>query len=356
MFNVVDRKKTNHNATVSLETLWGNFCDGIVGQKDVKAEFRPYFESIFYKQFLGKPDNTTFGAFLLCGPTGVGKGEFARSLAQTLHKSQRNILTINCGEYGNEHEVARLLGAPPGYLGHKETQAMLSQSRINSVSSEFSTISVVLWDEIEKAHANIFKPILSILDRANLRLGDNNLVNCERTLHIFTSNLGNRYDADTNTFLMKETLTEDYKQKLQKSAINKHFRKEFLGRMTGQLFFKSFTDSEMRALFDLELEKIFYVPCSTALHSGVVIPSLEATKSTVNRILELSNTSEFGAREITHQINKSIGIIGLAKIYELTTWPTKPGTYKLKFDFKKDKFSCEAILINEDNENRDPFK
>ncbi len=352
MLKVVPQQKIHeiHKET-DLEKMWLTFCDGIIGQEDVKTTFRPYFDSIFYKNRLGKPSDTTYGAFLLCGPTGVGKGEFARSLAQTLHSSSRNLLTINCGEFAAQHEVARLLGAPPGYLGHRETQALLSQSRINSVSSDQSVISIILWDEIEKAHPDIFKPILSILDRANLRLGDNNLVNCDKTLHIFTSNLGNKYEADSNTFLLKETLSTDYKQKQQKGAINKHFKKEFLGRMTANLFFKSFDHSELRQLFDLEVEKLFHVPCCNALDFGIRIESLEATKAVSTRIIELSNTEEFGARELTHQINKTIGIMGLAKLYSLCKYSSNRGSYILKFDYKKDKFSCEAIILDENNEN-----
>jgi len=334
-----------------IEKMWATFCSGLIGQQEVKENFKPYFESIFYQASLGKIENSTYGGFLLCGPTGVGKGEFARALAKTFHGSTRNILTINCAEFHSQHEVARLLGAPPGYLGHRETQAMLSQGRLNAVSSDKSSISIILWDEVEKGHRDIFNSVLSILDRAELRLGDNNLVNFSRTLHIFTSNLGNSYDEDAKAFLVKEERDSSHKKNLQRAAINKFFRKEFLGRMTSTFYFKAFDNEALSTIFDNELDKFFAVPCASLSSTGSEIIEFVYTDEVKTKILELSNTAEFGARELIHQIRKTVGILGLREIYNLACDYDKSGQFRLKFALKNGEFICKLQEVKQANAN-----
>src|SRR5947208_7739917 len=132
------------------------------------------------------------GVFLLMGPTGTGKTRTVEALAEVLHGSQKQLLRVDCGEFQMEHEIAKLIGAPPGYLGHRETQPMLMQQKLSSVTSEASRLSLVLFDEIEKAAASMTRLLLGVLDKATLRLGDNSSVNFERTLIFLTSNLGAR--------------------------------------------------------------------------------------------------------------------------------------------------------------------
>src|SRR5665213_3707069 len=136
------------------------------------------------------PENRPVGVFLLLGPTGTGKTRTVEALAETLHGSARNVLKIDCGEFQMEHEVAKLIGAPPGYLGHRETQPMLSQQRLTAVTSDNCGLSLVLFDEIEKAAPSLTRLLLGVLDRGVLRLGDNSSVNFEKSLVFLTSNLG----------------------------------------------------------------------------------------------------------------------------------------------------------------------
>ena len=119
------------------------------------------------------PEGRPVGVFLLLGPTGTGKTKTVEALAEVLHGSEKNVLKIDCGEFQMEHEVAKLIGAPPGYLGHRETQPMLTQQKLNAVTSDKSSLSIVLFDEIEKAAPSMTRLLLGILDSANLRLGDN---------------------------------------------------------------------------------------------------------------------------------------------------------------------------------------
>src|SRR6202790_3339013 len=135
-------------------------------------------------------DGRTAGVFLLLGPTGTGKTRTVEALADALHASERSLLKVDCGEFQMEHEVAKLIGAPPGYLGHRETQPVLTQQKLSAVTSEGSNLSLILFDEIEKAAPSMTRLLLGVLDKATLRLGDNSTVNFERSMIFLTSNLG----------------------------------------------------------------------------------------------------------------------------------------------------------------------
>src|SRR3954470_4092223 len=159
----------------------------LVGQPEAIETIIPYIQM---HQAGLSPEGRPIGVVLLLGPTGTGKTRTVEALAEVLHGSSKSLLKVDCGEFQMEHEVAKLIGAPPGYLGHRETQPMLSQAKLNSVASESSDISIVLFDEIEKAAPSMTRLLLGILDKATLRLGDNTTVNFEKTLIFLTSNLG----------------------------------------------------------------------------------------------------------------------------------------------------------------------
>src|SRR5438876_9751713 len=140
----------------------------VVGQPSALKYIVPYVQ--MYQAGLA-PEGRPVGIFLLLGPTGTGKTKTVEALAEILHGSEKNIVKIDCGEFQMEHEVAKLLGAPPGYLGHKETDTLLSEARLDAVTSEKCDISVVLFDEIEKAAPSVTRMLLGILeDRKSTRL------------------------------------------------------------------------------------------------------------------------------------------------------------------------------------------
>ena len=185
------RGRSGDNAAGSLnpDDLAARLRRRIVGQDDAIDVVVPYVE--IYEAGLA-PEGRPVGVFLLLGPTGTGKTKTVEALAEALHGSERNLLRIDCGEFQLEHEVAKLIGAPPGYLGHRETQPMISQQKLNAVTSERSSLSLVLFDEIEKAAPSMGRLLLGVLDKAALKLGDNSTVNFERSLIFMTSNLGAR--------------------------------------------------------------------------------------------------------------------------------------------------------------------
>src|SRR6185503_12765030 len=168
--------KSKRPAGDKVEDLVALLAQRVVGQTAVGDIVIPYIQ--MFQAGLA-PEGRPVGVFLLLGPTGTGKTKTVEALADILHGSEKNLLKVDCGEFQMEHEVAKLIGAPPGYLGHRETQPMLTQQKLNSVTSEKSTLSIVLFDEIEKAAPSMTRLLLGVLDKATLRLGDNTAVGSE---------------------------------------------------------------------------------------------------------------------------------------------------------------------------------
>ena len=159
----------------------------VIGQPQAMTQIVPYVQ--MHRAGLA-PEGRPVGVFLLLGPTGTGKTKTVEALADTLHGSEKHVVRVDCGEFQMEHEVAKLIGAPPGYLGHRETQPVLSQQKLNAAASEGCDLTLVLFDEIEKAAPSMTRLLLGVLDKATLRLGDNSVVNFERSIIFLTSNLG----------------------------------------------------------------------------------------------------------------------------------------------------------------------
>src|SRR5213075_1611023 len=132
------------------------------------------------------------GNFLFLGPTGSGKTRIVEATAETLLKNPRAVIKIDCAEFQHSHEIAKLIGSPPGYLGHRETHPLLSQEVLNQFHTDTMKVSFVLFDEIEKASDALWNLLLGILDKATLTLGDNRRVDFSQTMVIMTSNLGAR--------------------------------------------------------------------------------------------------------------------------------------------------------------------
>src|SRR5213075_716907 len=130
------------------------------------------------------------GNFLFLGPTGSGKTRIVEATAETLLKNPRAVIKIDCAEFQHSHEIAKLIGSPPGYLGHRETHPLLSQEVLDQHHTDTVKLSFVLFDEIEKASDALWNLLLGILDKATLTLGDNRKVDFSRTMIFMTSNLG----------------------------------------------------------------------------------------------------------------------------------------------------------------------
>ena len=166
--------------------------------------------------------NRPIGNFLFLGPTGSGKTRIVEATAETLLKNSRALIKVDCGEFQHSHEIAKLIGSPPGYLGHRETHPMLSQEVLNQHHTEETKLSFVLFDEIEKASDSLWNLLLGILDKAALTLGDNRRVDFSRAMVFLTSNLGAAEMSDIMTPRLGFSVSPDW----QRANFHRHRRSD----------------------------------------------------------------------------------------------------------------------------------
>ena len=186
--------------------------------------------------------NRPIGSFLFLGPTGVGKTELARALAEFLFDDEAAMVRIDMSEYGEKHTVSRLVGAPPGYVGYEEGGQLTEAVRRRPYS-------VVLLDEVEKAHPDVFNILLQVLDDGRLTDGQGRVVDFKNTILILTSNLGSQYLAD-------EKLDADTKQKAVMEVVRKSFRPEFLNRLDEVVMFEPLTLENLTHIVDIQLQRL----------------------------------------------------------------------------------------------------
>jgi ATP-dependent Clp protease ATP-binding subunit ClpB len=190
---------------------------------------------------ISDPDRPT-GSFLFLGPTGVGKTELAKALAEFLFDDQHALVRIDMSEYGEKHSVARLVGAPPGYVGYDEGGQLTESVRRRPYT-------VVLLDEVEKAHQDVFDVLLQVLDDGRLTDGQGRTVDFRNAILVMTSNLGSHYIADP-------TLTPEQRHDHVMAVVREHFKPEFLNRLDDIVVFDTLTHAQLAAIVDIQLERL----------------------------------------------------------------------------------------------------
>jgi len=196
------------------------------------------------------------GSFLFVGPTGVGKTELAKSLANFMFNDEKSLIRLDMSEFMEKHSVAKLIGSPPGYIGHDDGGQLTDKIRRHPYS-------VVLFDEVEKAHPDMFNVLLQILDDGRLTDSKGRTVNFKNTIIIMTSNLGNEvikqysigFSDGSDKEKVKQIRAEEMKEKIDKILKN-HFKLEFLNRIDEIVLFRSLTPEALEKIVDLELNKI----------------------------------------------------------------------------------------------------
>jgi len=280
----------------------------VVGQPHAMEQIVPYVQ--MHRAGLA-PEGRPAGVFLLLGPTGTGKTRTVEALAEVLHGSEKSLLKVDCGEFQMEHEVAKLIGAPPGYLGHRETQPMLTQQKVNSVASESCNLSLLLFDEIEKAASSMTRLLLGVLDKAVLRLGDNSTVNFERSLIFLTSNLGAeamRKELAPN-FGFEAMVAEDRKASAGKihsigmGAVRRKFSPEFVNRIDAVIAYQPLERSSLEAILHQQIQAL-------ERHIGDRLEDrafeLEIGDDAFAWLLRKGTSCEYGARELKRTILRSL--------------------------------------------------
>ena len=225
-----------------------------------------------------KDPHRPIGSFIFLGPTGVGKTELARALAETLFDDERAMIRIDMSEYQEKHAVARLIGAPPGYVGFEEGGQLTEAVRRRPYA-------VVLFDEIEKAHPDVFNALLQILDDGRLTDGQGRTVDFKNTLLIMTSNVGSQRRERT-----KEAVLEE---------MRRHFRPEFLNRVDEIIVFQSLTEAQLEQIVEIQLNRLRARLAERRL-------SIELTAEARSFLVRTGYDPNYGARPLKRAIQKEI--------------------------------------------------
>jgi ATP-dependent Clp protease ATP-binding subunit ClpB len=226
------------------------------------------------------------GSFLFLGPTGVGKTELARALADFLFDDERAVVRIDMSEYSEKHSVARLVGAPPGYVGYEEGGQLTEAVRRRPYS-------VVLLDEVEKAHPEVFDVLLQVLDDGRLTDGQGRTVDFRNTILVLTSNLGTQYVTDPS-------LTREQRHGAVMSVVREHFKPEFLNRLDEILVFDVLTPEELGKIVDIQIERL------AARLAGRQL-TLDVTPAAREWLTRTGYDPVYGARPLRRLVSTAIG-------------------------------------------------
>jgi ATP-dependent Clp protease ATP-binding subunit ClpA len=266
----------------------------------------------FYQVFLAglNSSNRPVGTMLMLGPTGSGKTRVVEAASEALFGTDSAVIKIDCAEFQHSHEIAKLIGSPPGYLGHRETGAILTQENLDRYHTEDTKLSFVLFDEIEKASYSLWQLLLGILDKATLTLGDNRRVDFSNSLIAMTSNLGAREMSELISGRMGFAPASyanhngaDMDQKIYRTALEAarhNFSPEFMNRIDKVVVFRSLQEQHLRQILDLELqavqERILY-----AETANFVFQCSDSVKSI---LLKEGTDLRYGARHLKRAIEQ----------------------------------------------------
>jgi ATP-dependent Clp protease ATP-binding subunit ClpA len=252
------------------------------------------------------------GNFLFLGPTGSGKTRTVEALAEALIGNPRAVIKIDCAEFQHSHEIAKLIGSPPGYLGHRETHPLLSQEVLDQHHTETVKLSFVLFDEIEKASDALWNLLLGILDKATLTLGDNRRVDFSRAMIFMTSNIGaTEMDALNGPKLGFERhwRAEKRDEKLDRmsgtgiAAARRKFTPEFMNRIDKIAVFKPLGEADLNRVLDIELAQVQQRILTSSSGKSFTLTVSENGK---RFLLEQGTDIRYGARHLKRAIERLI--------------------------------------------------
>lgn len=280
----------------------------IVGQERAVRRMSGLFQ--IYLAGMNNPSRP-IGTMLFLGPTGSGKTRVVEAASEVLFNEPHTVVKIDCAEFQHSHEIAKLIGSPPGYLGHRETSPMLTQENLDKSHTEDTKLTFVLFDEIEKASDSLWQLLLGILDKATLTLGDNRRVDFSRTVVIMTSNLGAREMSEmisggigfapTKTDQVKadnEIDTKIYRTALE--AAKRKFSPEFMNRIDKVVVFRSLKEHHLRQILDIELRAVQ----DRITESAGTKFAFECTDEAKEYLLSEGIDLKYGARHLKRSIER----------------------------------------------------
>jgi ATP-dependent Clp protease ATP-binding subunit ClpA len=307
----LDASRTGREA----EVLDKRLRQMIVGQQEAVEQIVNIYQLFLTGMTApGRP----IGNFLFLGPTGSGKTRIVEATAEALLGNPRGVVKIDCAEFQHSHEIAKLIGSPPGYLGHRETHPLLSQEMLNLHHTETCKLSFVLFDEIEKASDALWNLLLGILDKATLTLGDNRRVDFGKAMIFMTSNLG---ASEMNALLSprlgfnalrKEeaskpsTLNEAMNAKISRTGIDaarRKFTPEFMNRLDKVVVFRPLGEEELRRILDIELGMVQGRVLKNVAETPFVFTATPAAK---DYLLSEGTDAKYGARHLKRAIERLV--------------------------------------------------
>lgn len=278
----------------------------VIGQSNALSLIVPFIQT--YNAGLN-PANRPVANILLSGNTGLGKTSTVEALATLLHGNPKSLIRVDCGEFQADHEVAKLIGAPPGYLGHRETQPLFTQQRLSSIQSDGCKMSLILFDEIEKAGRGLMQILLGVMDKATLRLGDSSTVDFSNTLIFLSSNLGAKKINDAlrekigfNSGEQVHLSNKQIKEIIERD-VKKHFSSEFYNRLDEIAYYYPLSETDLRKIVSRELE-LLQQHYNSRLGTRTFM--LGVGQAMFDHILITGTSPEFGARELKRKISKYI--------------------------------------------------
>ena len=307
----LDATRTGQEA----DTLERNLRRLIVGQDEAIGQIVDVYQ--MYLAGMNSPDRP-IGSFLFLGPTGSGKTRIVEAAAESLLGSARAVIKIDCAEFQHSHEIAKLIGSPPGYLGHRETHPLLSQEILGQYHTDKLKLSFLLFDEIEKASDALWNLLLGILDKATLTLGDNRRVDFSRTVVFLTSNLG----ASQMSSILRPTLgfaasevsraietgdlSGELTDKLARAGIEaarRRFTPEFMNRLDKIVVFHPLGQAELRQVLEIELHLLQQRIFDSVGPNYFVFTVSQPAK---DHLLEQGTDVKYGARHLRRAIERLV--------------------------------------------------
>jgi len=266
-----------------------------------------------YQMFLAglNPPGRPVGNLLFLGPTGSGKTRVVEAMSESLFGDARACIKIDCAEFQHSHEIAKLIGSPPGYLGHRETHPLLTQEALNQWHTDRLKLSILLFDEIEKASDALWQLLLGILDKATLTLGDNRRVDLSQCIIIMTSNLGagemTRLVDGGLGFAPKVTQIDSaLDEKIDRTAIEaarRKFTPEFMNRIDKVVVFKTLRSEHLQQILEIELGMVQQRILMAAAASQFVF---NCTSNVKSFLLNEGTDPKYGARHLKRAIERHL--------------------------------------------------
>jgi ATP-dependent Clp protease ATP-binding subunit ClpB len=266
-----------------------------------------------YQMFLAglNAPSRPVGNFLFLGPTGSGKTRVVEAMAEALFGEARAVIKIDCAEFQHSHEIAKLIGSPPGYLGHRETHPLLTQEALNQFHTEKLKLTLLLFDEIEKASDALWQLLLGILDKATLTLGDNRRVDLSQCMIFMTSNLG---AGEMNDLIhgglgfaqQPGQMDTKLDQKLNRTAVEaarRKFSPEFMNRIDKTVVFRMLRPEHLEQILEIELGMVQQRILQATGNSQFVFSCTPAVK---RFLLDEGTDAKYGARHLKRSIEKNV--------------------------------------------------